>query len=720
MCVSAIDARSVRSTAKCVLSHPISILLILIGIIIQTGAPPGLAQNYSGLLDKELSPVVDLESIGISVLSTILSGDNLTGDVEKVVVTADAETLLTVQVHYTGFEEAYLRAKVLGSDNKEQAEISEASQSLDGATSPVTLHFSPNDRLAEGDSLESSKLHLLFSTPESRQSGRPFVFNLPKRWLRPMSPENLVVEITPEPIGVAANLDRSDPRVVIPTRKQNFQINKVIDAVRLSPMLRADTARAISTLGPSARPVLIDRSRTADHIQPSTTTPVVMMPARTFRMVELGIKRDDSARGIEGPSNNPISLWGGLRSDVDFEYDAAYKITSIRMDIYPDKNENTGIYYYLPLAYYIKWGEDDGYSISMTFGQAGSGSDSVIISATITPKVSSKDFELIKSMLEAFTGRTGKRFTELRPVYLDADLEVSLPASLNAVYDIQDVDVSVSSSIFEPIQLTFKAELTTKDEMLVALENNVGIHGILELTPAGDMPPQRIPVALLLADERTLGRFKLQPTSWRASQWQNKTPYPVKLRRLHTLLIERQQNIPIIYSWDLGDAQIPPGARATFAATRVPTWLDNYSGTKQIWLDYVVEDCWPCRQNVVYAISRGISASTAYITFESLGILERTGGLVLEVRVRSIQVDPEGQEVRELPPISIRADETSETVGPLHLRTGESAQYEYFLKLITDDEIYLSVDWVASSDDHVYLNKALIEQALGHFPDGSQ
>ncbi|MCB0375830.1 MAG: hypothetical protein KDD04_07920, partial [Sinomicrobium sp.] len=45
----------------------------------------------------------------------------------------------------------------------------------------------------------------------------------------------------------------------------------------------------------------------------------------------------------QGPDNTPVSLWEGLVADTNFEF--PYEITNIRMDIYPDKNPRSGVFY---------------------------------------------------------------------------------------------------------------------------------------------------------------------------------------------------------------------------------------------------------------------------------------------------------------------------------------------------------------------------------------
>ena len=65
-----------------------------------------------------------------------------------------------------------------------------------------------------------------------------------------------------------------------------------------------------------------------------------------------------------------------------------------------------------------------------------------------------------------------------------------------------------------------------------------------------------------------------------AEGYRNVTPYPIRLRYLHALIIDPRNNLPILYSWSLDNiGGASAGARGVGRRAR-PAWIDTEAGTR--------------------------------------------------------------------------------------------------------------------------------------------
>lgn len=439
------------------------------------------------------------------------------------------------------------------------------------------------------------------------------------------------------------------------------------------------------------------------------TLPVTIAGTRTSSSTPT--KEEEKSKEPEGPDNSPISLWEDLVADNDFEF--PYEITNIRMDIYPDKNLASGVFYYLPTAYHLRWNTDEGYNFRMLYGTAeeNNTTGNVRMTGTLTPGISSNEVALMKSLLESYVKDNPiYTYTELKIIPLKSTPTMSLSSGLEGQYDIPEdkINVTISSSITNPIDVSWVTDNKTKEEMQVALTEGVGIKGLMTLAPDSDnVPEQLIPVRITLADERTLGRFALQPNGWRDENWKNNTPFPLRLKNIHALIIEKQghKTIPLIYTWDLHDVEVPAMANVNFDASKMPKWIETKNKTERIWLEYNIVDCSSCVNSEIEKLTDGTTNSKVKnITFESFKIFDSTNYAFLKIRVRSIHADPKGETMVELPSIRITEDMSIFSTGPIYLPEGAEPQFEYFFTLVTEEGIsHNSENWMTSNETEVFI-----------------
>lgn len=646
------------------------------------------SQNFSGLEGKSLARADDIAS---GLISLIGSG-GLEGRINSVTVTSDAERSLKLKVEYTGFATAYMHAVVLASTKEVQNEVSEAGLDLTGKTSPAALELSLRDNVPEGFKLESSFLQIRVSKNQSAVGGLIFLFAMNKEWQKEIRAENLVLRAKLVPVGVTSQLREGSRVIVMPTNR-----SIVMQKMTLTEKL---PGTVMPSLKATYRP--LDKQLTVSGI---------------------ALDKSEKDMGAKGPDNNPIPLFEDLTVTKDFEF--PYEITNISMDVFPDKNPSSGIFYYMPSAYYLRWTADEGFAFRILYGTATTeGNDNVRMTATLSPDISKNEVDLISRLLTSYVSRNpGMKFTRLRLIPIEENPTVSFPADLNSLYEItaDKISVNITSSLREPFQVSWVTDNTTKDEMQVSLLERSGIRGIMSLKPQSEnIPELNIPVVITLADSRTIGRIDLENKKWRTTAWKNRTPYPLNLKYLHMLLVKDQsgKSTPFIYSWSLNDLIVPSSASVQFDASTVPSWLDDPDMAQRIWVEYSVADCDECDKAIINEITGGTyGTNTRKVTFETFQLFDSLDAQFIQIKLRSVQGDPKGEKVVEFDPLRIYHDNEVAESGQLYVPLEAELSFEYFVTVVMKNgNSYKSQNWITSNEQEIYLGLEAIRNAIPDIP----
>lgn len=448
------------------------------------------------------------------------------------------------------------------------------------------------------------------------------------------------------------------------------------------------------------------------QIKPQVVNPRTFEAVKPFKYVMPQAITDNSG---QGPNfDRRISLVSIASSQtIDLELN---DVLNIFEDVYPDKNLNSGLYYFLPRRYRLDWDADQGYGMRMMYnaatkeGQTGE----VLMTARLTAGVDNAEIQLAQALLAA----AGHQVKTLRAVPLAGPPEVSLSGGLKSLFNIASDKISSNptSEALGEIDIAWTTDTVTKENIVLALTEQVGISGTLTFTPAGSatIKPQ-IPIKITIADSDTFGRFR-----WvRNENWRNPTLYPLRLKYLHALMLK--DNRPIIYSWSLGNVDIIPTAQVQWDGKRIPSWIEKEA--KRVWIDYAVKPgCEACDKQVMGTITSGVSNTTATpIVFETITPLNDTGAYKLLVVIRSSYLNPRTHELQVLPEFSLNKDEQEYRSGALYLgeRAAESSDpmLEYQLSVVMrDGSVHQAPRWVPSPSPRVLIGSAQIKAALGFLP----
>jgi len=439
-----------------------------------------------------------------------------------------------------------------------------------------------------------------------------------------------------------------------------------------------------------------------------------------------GLNKEIKDKKGKGPAAQAIHLLTEIASDVELDLEEILKVWP---QVFQDQNPGSGVFYFLPRAFHLKWTPEEGYGMRMLYyASAEEGkSGEVGIEMFLNAGIGSKEYNFAKDLLNAYALRHPEaKFTELRPLPIDKAPEVSLSGGLQHTFNIPSDKITINaiSDALGELHVSLTTDWVTKENLQLALLEDIGLNGTLSFSPSGGaLPGQERPIHISLADHRTLGRIY-----WNRTQsWRNEADYPVYLKHLHVLYL-KDKKTPYIYSWSLDNTEVQPLTQVLWDARNVPSWLDNAQEVKFMWVSYgVKKDCKPCDDKVIRAITGGVDRVSAQkLLFETITPLADTGAYKIFVTVRSRYLHPTSRELGNLPEVVLDADEKEYVAGTLYLvdrQAGESIQgdplFEYLMTVVMrDGQTHRATKWIPNDGLRVMIGQTQIKQALGFLPGG--
>ncbi|MBK6936757.1 MAG: hypothetical protein IPH18_07600 [Chitinophagaceae bacterium] len=452
---------------------------------------------------------------------------------------------------------------------------------------------------------------------------------------------------------------------------------------------------------------------------------MVYVANQIYTMKDIAIKNPPVTGSVDktpkGPDKNlQFYLLDGLSADVDFK--RPQDISNININVFADKNINSGIYYILPADFHLKWETkaepEKGYDFRILYGtQTNAGEETnsdapVRMSATLTSGISSRERGFVKELLKSVR----PDFVDLRFLPLRENPQFTFQSTLGSQFNIPEGKIKVESytDLNSDIKVAWQTDVITKDFIQTSLTSREGISASVILKPSDEsILDQQVPATINLADIRTLGKMNLNPANWRSQKWRNLTPYPLRLKYIHILKKEINGIKPIIYSWALNDAIIPSQAQVDFESNRIPAWIDT-DPSVVMWLEYSVEDCNPCDQKVLDAVTGGVAGTKNQQVKFTIppAVFDTLRASYFLISLRSRQGDPKGAELKEFEAIKISKEGTgNNSVGPLFIPTGGALEFEFKITVASaDGDFYPARDWVAGTEKEILLGKTKLKE----------
>lgn len=607
--------------------------------------------------------------------------------VERVSVREDRTTQLKAELYYNGFDGGSVKVMVANDKGVEQKQVKSQIMGITGSSGMLDIDLNLVSGLPDNFYLNSPLIRIVY-TPASHSKDQVYCFKLNKRWKIEPKNENIVVTIKPQPYKTAASLNTYTPTLPPPV---SHIPPKVLTVKPVTGTVLKPVAKPATTIGVS--PVIIAHPTTGPPVHPETD--VNLQP--------------------EGPAAQPLSFYEEIYKDYDFTNPR--EISDIALDqIYPDKNDTSGNYYYKPSSYSLAWTQDEGFKLTMLYGGGSSSSDGqVSMSASLSSHVTSNEYDFVKKMLSVYLKSKKKAFNDLQ-IILPNEPKINLRDNLSAFNIPSDrFAVSVSSSVYDNIDISWTVKKDDADFLITTLGQNKNIGGEMVYKINESTNSYSIPLQLMIADKSTFGRFELLPDQWRKSQWQNTTPFSVKLKNMHLVLMNKIDGkmTPCIYTWTLNNTVVLSKSKVQFDGSLVPAWIDDATKILRMWMEYEVIPCGECSQEIVDQISSGVSnGRQKSVKFHSMGMLKDYGVTFMKIRVRSRYLDPRGKATLEKT-ITIDHDRQDYEAGPFYSWDDKDISFEYMISLVSDDKTYNGSSWIATKDQQVYINKSAAQQSLG-------
>jgi hypothetical protein len=670
------------------LLHSLRLLVLLILLCLCVTAFAQENRNFSGLKNMELRACpgsnednrqrmnMELKGTGLPEWGAKPSGSTAAVKVPRIdrfTIIEDQEMELRAEINFSGFSEGNIEVQFVDMDGRVQSNVKTPLLKVTGSSGLLDLH---GTLIATG--LEPFQIlqsgYVKFHYQPVTGEGQVFCFVLPKKWqVRPRN-ETITVDISAKPIKSASQLQ--DNKEVLPIPGGVF------------------------TPGSGA---LVDNSDLTQKLK----------------------SNKDSLKSYPlGAANQAISLFGMLRSDIEFS-DPADISPILLSNIYFDKNPESGIFYYLPTGYNLQWNAQKGFDFK-TLYQKGTSTDDGKVNMTVilSPGISIQDNSFAKEFLAAYCKESHLKFTDLTPI-LPQNPRISLQGSLQSLYGLSSdqINVSNSSSIYEPINASWSTDIDAANEMLTALGQGVGIAGNLSYkSDAQEQSGYSVPINIGLANSYNFGQIDLKDTPYRTTSFANQFPYPIEVNYLHVLVFNNVNGslVPCIYSYSLGGAEVLSRSKMNLDASRIPAWIDSDPRVKKIWIDYSLKSCTSCTEAVVEEISSGSSDDRVRtIKLNSMGVIRKYDVSFMKVVIRSRFFDPKGHQQTERSFI-LDKDNTDIEAGPFYVWDEKDLSYEYRIIMLNEEQTYEGTAWTASKDLELYINKGVVKNSLGENLPGSK
>lgn len=683
--------------------RPVSVLLALAAsasLVCATHATPARAP----LEGRDLAPADEVRSGLESVAGSLLGGE-LKGRVTRAVVDEDAPRRLSVRVSHVGLQGARLWGELLDASRRRQSGIVMGEPvSIGEAEGELVLSFEAEPGAQPA---VSAMLRISVAAPGRRTASSMRVFRLGKEWSQPaLAGADFSVTVSPLPIGRTAELGAT-PSTVVPT-----------SVVRIAPPPTAAPPPAAGAMIRMVQPSAATRSVIGTATPPSTAASGAVaraLPAqRVIHPLQPGTGPSPTAgsRAPRGPAALPLPTFADVRTE-DIRLDLT-SVLNVHPEVYPDLEPASGIFYFLPHEYALRWDAVTGYEFRSVYSAATAGAaGEVLMSATLDGGIGPRDLALASQLVQSYVQARGMVFRELRPLPVDS-LAISIADDLGRYAIRQDrIAVSGLTDVAGRFDISWVTDERTKDFIQQALVENVGIHGSVTYAPTGRaLGPRTVPIRILLGSSSTFGPF-----GWDRTGWKNPTPYPITLRHLHALRTAPGAP-PTVHSWSLRETRVPPGGQVRWSAAAVPFWIDAQA--KKLWIDYTVDaSCGECGTSALAALTGGVStAGSSHITFHVMTPLAETGAHRLVIDVRSRYFDAQAGPPR-MQSLIVDADGKDYTVGPLlgfarwNERAGPLFEFRVSLARASGEVVAGDAAWVAGSQLWQPLARRQLEQSLG-------
>jgi hypothetical protein len=465
----------------------------------------------------------------------------------------------------------------------------------------------------------------------------------------------------------------------------------------------------------AAGQVTVQRNLTKTKVTNATLQRAVIPVA------EAGRQAADQARSLDGKGPGE----GLLLSDVvrieqleRFGLEMS-DLCRLSLEVYEDTNPASGIYYYRPSRYMLRFEPGEGYFLSVDYKAGAESGKNVLIQARLTPGAGPADLEILRALLRRHTQGHGPKPTLLRlPATYEAHFDLS-------AFGVDAVNVSGVDTDTGEVVINFTTGVETKELLTSTLGNVIGLVGSITLKTAVVSDQQTFRGNVDIKAEIKMADISSGPRLvWRASgpaaKLANAFPFPMVMHNLCYLVQEGTTGELRLRGWSLGDTRLEPLDSARLDPAKLNTEIGTPAVVAAFYDATLVRDEASVRR-VVEDLTGGVGALPVHELWVEVvkpqQLFQQYNVYKVAVEVRSQHFDPQGQTSISH---TYELDEATAKLqcDPLYLRgsLGPGA-YEFRVGIVTTDgTVHTDSTWRQASPalaNRIFVGASLIEEVLG-------
>jgi len=451
--------------------------------------------------------------------------------------------------------------------------------------------------------------------------------------------------------------------------------------------------------------------------------------------VASGVGDEIKQRGGEGPDPNH-----SIRLSEVLNIPEADRILALNDEVYVDKKEDSGFYYYWPRSYSLAHDPDLGHLFRIRYGlvtgdkEADAGN--VAVSFTLSGGWTKDDYKLLKHLLNKYLAkRSLPACTDLNPLPFHT-CGFTFGAQAYGVGP-EAISVPALSDIAGYMDVILTTDETTLESLKVALQDIQGLSGKVNLVTAAvsgeeDVAGFAIPdltARVSLCDPRAYQRAPYV----RNGYFENKHDFPVRLKNI-CFLVEDGDDVRL-FEYDLDSTLVQPGKRAMVNHNRVHPALATSDNVIRGWYEYrlvgeaedkddddEVQEYQEYWDKVMKRLTVGLGKKTVKIlTVEVLDedLFDEYGVALIKVKVRSKHFDPNSKDMLRKT-YELDEDETEVEGDPLYFLEGEEEEevsyFEYKIYMVdADGEVHADKQWRQGieDDESIYIGANPFRELIG-------
>jgi hypothetical protein len=391
-------------------------------------------------------------------------------------------------------------------------------------------------------------------------------------------------------------------------------------------------------------------------------------------------------------------------------------LLGINSQIWADENLGSGIYYYLPSAYYLQWDPDKDYDLSLTDEMTGEGGNpEVLVRARLAPRFTPTQRRAAEILVRQGARAYGRPFFELREMPIASEATQSTAAeALAGHYRIDNVVVRPPDDAMGETEISWRMPSLTRESFVELLREDQSVAPQVLLQPSsGDAGVQRIPLYMGWGESESYPAILWENGSFK----RNEAPHPIRLNGLHVLVLDRNDRVQML-SWDLSNTAIVPSkARIKMNQELTRPVIDNAFFT---WVDYSVVPDDASTEAAVRAITGGVSETVRQpLTINLFDPLSASGAEHLTVIVKSRYFEA-GADKQVIRYFEFDEDSAVQEV-PFYLgRADVEVPFQWTVRLTMPDGELLEKPVFLDGDPslQLFVSAASIREIFGELPGG--